>query len=90
MIFLIMGTIICAMASIVGLALACVASFVLDHYQLISLPDVYYTTHLPSHMEWYMPPFVFAVVMLISVLATWIPTRQIASINIADVLRFEG
>ena len=89
-IFLSLGTIITALASATGIALASGASFLLQHYPLIKLPDVYYTSHLPAHLDWYVPPLVFCVSLIISMIATWIPSRRINTMNISQVLRFEG
>ena len=89
-IFTYLGIGIASIASITGLALAWGVSELLERHQLIKLPDIYYTSHLPAQMEWYIPVMVFAVVMLISLLATWIPVRRIRGINVAEVLRFEG
>ncbi len=89
-IFLWMGMIISFSATIIGLLLSMVASYILEHYPFITLPDVYYVTHLPSRMEYPLLLIVFMVVMIISFLSTWIPSRRIKSITIANVLRFEA
>lgn len=89
-IFLFMGMSIAAVASITGIMLAWIASLILEHYPFITLPDVYYTTHLPAKMEWSLVITVFLVVMGLSFIATWITARRTRTIKIADVLRFEG
>jgi len=85
-----MGMILSMIASIVGLAVSVLASWLLQHYPFIELPDVYYISHLPVRMEWQILVAVFVVVMLLSFFATWVPARKTKSINIAEVLRFEG
>ena len=89
-IFMTIGLIITSSASVVGIALAYIASFLLERFPFISLPDAYYVTYIPAKMEWYIPLIVFAVVMAISFIAIWIPIKKIKTINVADVLRFEG
>ncbi len=88
--FLLIGMFIAFVGSMLGLLLAFIAGWVLEHYPFITLPDVYYVTHLPSRMT--IPIFlaVFLVVMGLSFLSTWLSTRRTRSINISQVLRSEG
>lgn len=89
-IFMLIGIFITSCASVLGLALAALASWVLEHYPFIELPDVYYVSHLPAKMEWSIILAVFVAVMIISIIATYVPARRTRSIVVADVLRFEG
>jgi lipoprotein-releasing system permease protein len=89
-IFLYSGFLISFFASLLGLGCAAAACFILDRYPFIELPDVYYVTHLPAKMEFYLFFIVFLVVNILSFLATWIPAQRVVRINIANVLRFEG
>lgn len=89
-IFMIMGMAIAFAGVITGMLFAYVAGWILHNYLTIELPDAYFVTHLPVALE--MPIFVivFSVVMCISIIATWLPTRSIEQIKSADVLRFES
>jgi lipoprotein-releasing system permease protein len=89
-IFLLMGMSITVISSLSGLFCAWIASWLLNHYPFIKLPDVYYVSYLPVKMEWYILLAVFVVVSFFGFIATWIPTRRTKNINIATVLRFEG
>ena len=89
-VFLYVGMSIAIIGSTVGLALATLAGWFLEKYPLIKLPDVYYVTHLPCKMDFSIIVAVFIVVLALSFLSTWIPTRRIRSIYISHVLRFEG
>lgn len=89
-IFIIMGTSVSSIAACTGLALAWLASWILEHYPFIQLPDAYCVSHLPARMEWPVLLVVFVSVMLLSFIATWLPARKTRKINIAQVLRFEG
>ncbi len=89
-IFLYMGMGIAATASIIGIVLAWIVSLILEYYPFITLPDIYYTTHLPAKMEWSLVITVFIVVMGLSFFATWLTARRTRTIKIANVLRFEG
>lgn len=88
--FMVFGLMISATASLFGLACAWIASWVIEAYPFIQLPDVYYVTHLPARMEVSILITVFLLVLCITTLASWFSTRHIRSIHIANVLRFEG
>jgi len=89
-IFLTIGLIITIIGSLTGLALAAAAGWLLATYPFISLPDVYYVTHLPVYMELHLFALVFCLVLFLGLIATWIPAHRTRSINIADVLRFDA
>ncbi|MFC1841792.1 FtsX-like permease family protein [Candidatus Dependentiae bacterium] len=89
-IFLYMGMTIAFAGSLIGLLLAFISGWILEHYPFIKLPDAYYVTYLPAKMEWSIFFAVFAVVMILSFLSTWFPTRKTRNINISQILRFEG
>lgn len=89
-IFLYMGMLIAFIAAVLGLIGATAACWFLERYPCIELPDVYYVSHVPAHMEFSILITVFALVMLLSFLATYVPAQRIKSMNIANVLRFEG
>ena len=88
--FILLGVLLSGVACIVGLIGATIASWLLERYPFITLPDIYYVTHLPAHMDWHVIAAVFCVVMLIAFLASWFSARRVYTINIARVLRFEG
>lgn len=89
-IFLIMALAISSGACVSGLAAALCASFILQKYPFITLPDTYYVTHLPVAMTWQIICAVFCVVIVFSICALWLPLQRIRNINISHVLRFEG
>lgn len=89
-IFLMMGMSISLAASIFGLLVASGASWLLETYPFITLPDAYYVSHLPARMEWHLLLIVFLAIMIISFISTWFPARRTRNINISDVLRFEA
>lgn len=89
-VFILLGMTISVIASTVGLAFAWLASWFIERYPFITLPDVYFVTHLPARMEWQIIGAVFFVVMIITFFASWFSARRVYTINIAEVLRFEG
>jgi len=89
-IFIIMGMSIACCAAIAGLALASVASWLLETYPFITLPDAYYVSHLPAKMEWHLIGIVLIVIIFLSLISSWFPAHRTKKINIAEILRFEG
>ena len=88
--FMFMGVGLSAIAATAGLIAAYIFGLILEKYPFITLPDTYYVSHLPVQMEWYIFLLVFALIIGMSILATWIPARNIRSVDAAHVLRFEG
>jgi lipoprotein-releasing system permease protein len=73
-----------------GLAVAGIIGTLLYTYPCISLPDIYYTTHLPIILNPFLFIIVFITVLVITIIATIIPLKDISRINIAHILRFDG
>jgi len=88
-IFLKLGMNITFWASVIGLGLAALAGYLIEKYPFIELPDVYYISYLPAKMDAEIFLVVFLAIILIGFLATWIPAKRTARINIAQVLRQE-
>lgn len=88
--FIIMGIGLAIIAALCGLIAAYLIGLFLQHYPFITLPDTYYVSHLPIAMEWNIFLAIFLLVILMSLIATWLPTRAIKTMNPAQVLRFEG
>lgn len=89
-IFFIMGTSIAAISSFIGLTVAWLIGMLLQRYPLFELPDVYYVSSLPVHLDIKIFALIFVVVLFMSIIATWLPIRSIKHINIADILRFDA
>ena len=88
--FIAIGMIIASVSSCLGIVAAWAASWFLEQYPFIQLPDTYYVSHLPANMNWSIAAIVFIVVMTITFFASWLSSRRVKSIIIAHVLRFEG
>jgi lipoprotein-releasing system permease protein len=89
-VFVTIGMSIAFCASVSGLVAAYIVGYILEHYPFIPLPDTYYISYLPAHMEWHIFLFSFLVMIIISFCATWFPTGTIKKMNISNVLRFEA
>lgn len=89
LLFFYMGSYITLSAIVTGLIIALLIGYLLQHYIIIELPDVYFTSNLPIALEPSIFGMVFLIVISISMVATWLATYATNKINIADVLRFE-
>jgi lipoprotein-releasing system permease protein len=89
-IFFIIGATISIIASFSGLLCACIISYCIKQFPCIVLPDTYYVTHIPIALDWHILVAIITVICILSIIAPWLPTRQIKTINISHVLRFEG
>lgn len=88
--FMIMGIGLAASAAAAGLCAAYFIGLLLEHYPFITLPDTYYVSHLPIAMEWNIFLAIFLLVVLMALIATWLPARSIKNMKPAQVLRFES
>ncbi len=89
-VFLALGCGIGIAACLSGLLTAFLAGYLLQKYPFITLPDAYYVTHIPVAMDWFLGALVFAVALILTFAATWLPARRIKGISVAHVLRFES
>lgn len=87
-IFIIIGSLIAQSACIIGIILAWIVSFFINHYQLISLPDSYYVSYLRADMSISISLVVFIIVSIITFCATLVATRRINKGNIAEIMRY--
>ncbi len=88
-IFVVMGLFLTISASVLGLLCALAIGMVLQHFPFITLPDIYYVSHLPAHIEFSQFLIVFFITILMGLAATWIPAKLARNVSIAEVLRQE-
>jgi lipoprotein-releasing system permease protein len=84
--FLIIGIIITAFGSSIGLFCAGVVGYVLQRYPCITLPDAYYVSSLPITLEWRLYGILFILIMSISLSASILATKQSIPRNNARLL----
>lgn len=89
-IFMLQGTIIGVLGTLIGATLGVTVSWVLDHYRVVTIPeDVYQVAWVPFKL---LPSDFLLVVLaapLICFLATLYPARRAAKLVITEALRFE-
>jgi lipoprotein-releasing system permease protein len=89
-IFVLQGLIIGLVGTTSGALLGCTLIYIVDHFQLISLPlDVYQISHVPFRLQ----PLDFLIVVVSAVLvcfvATIYPSRQASKLDPAQALRYQ-
>lgn len=86
-IFLWMGMLITTLASLSGLSLAAFMGYMLEHHWRINIPDVYLISYVPVHMEPKLFVVVFVCTLLLGLIATWLPLRNVHKLKVIEVLR---
>jgi len=90
LIFLLQGTIIGVIGTVIGAIAGATLAYFLDHYRVITIPsDVYQVSYLPFKL---LPADFAAVVIgaiVVCFLATLYPSRQAARLDPAQALRYE-
>ena len=90
LVFLLQGTIIGVIGTVLGAVAGVVIAEVLDRYQLISIPgDIYQVSYLPFRV---LPGDVMMVIVgavVVCFFATLYPSRQAARLDPAQALRYE-
>ncbi len=90
LIFLLQGTIIGVLGTVVGATLGAAASYFLDRYRLITIPsDVYQVSYLPFKLLPWDLAFVVVAAIVVCFVATLYPSRQAARLDPAQALRYE-
>lgn len=89
-IFMLQGTIIGVVGTLLGYVLGITVALLLQRYQFIKLPPGVYTMdHLPVLLNWGDILIIGASAMTLCFLATIYPARQAASLEPAEALRYE-
>jgi lipoprotein-releasing system permease protein len=90
LIFLLQGTIIGVLGTVVGATMGATASYFLDRYRLITIPsDVYQVSYLPFKLLPWDLAFVVVAAIVVCFVATLYPSRQAARLDPAQALRYE-
>jgi lipoprotein-releasing system permease protein len=89
-IFLLLGMVIGATGTFLGLAVGYAFSWIAGTYHLIPLdPQVYAVAYVPFHPSFFDGLWIALVAMGIAALATVIPAREAARLSPVEILRFE-
>jgi lipoprotein-releasing system permease protein len=92
-IFLWYGTLVGVGGTLLGIALGALASWILTRYELISfgpeIAEVYFVSSIPFKTRWTDLAAIAAFTILVSFLATVLPSMRAARLNPIDALRHE-
>ena len=90
LIFLLQGTIIGVVGTLVGASVGTVVAYLLDTYRVITIPsDVYQVSYLPFKLLPWDLFFIVIGAIAVCFLATLYPSRQAARLDPAQALRYE-
>ena len=90
MIFLLQGTIIGVVGTLVGATVGTIVAYVLDKYRVITIPsDVYQVSYLPFKLLPWDLFFIVVGAIVVCFVATLYPSRQAARLDPAQALRYE-
>ena len=89
-IFLLQGTIIGVVGTLVGATVGTVVAYLLDKYRVITIPsDVYQVSYLPFKLLPWDLFFIVVGAIVVCFVATLYPSRQAARLDPAQALRYE-
>ena len=87
--FLIFSNTITALASSFGLLVAYILGFLLKKYPCITLPDVYYVSHIPIEFDYTTALIIFLGAQFLSCCCAYLPLQSLTQVTITHTLRFE-
>jgi len=86
--FLMQGLLLGFSGAVSGIILAFVGQFLINHYRLIRVPsEVYLMDHIPSNIEVVDGVITFLLALLISLLASVIPSYRAGKLSVVEILR---
>ena len=85
--FLLIGNGLVMAATIAGLFGATIICFLIEKYQLITLPDAYYISHVPAQLTVTILVISFLLNALCGIIATWWATRNITQLPLSTTLK---
>ncbi len=88
-IFMLFSSIITLASSILGITVAYIVAKLMQAYPCLSLPDVYYVTHLPAEPYWVEFLLVLVGAFVISTFAARIALRTLKDVSLTHIFRFE-
>ncbi len=74
-------------ATFCGILIAALATWLLNTFPFIELPDVYYVSHLPATLDFRIIVSVFLLALVVCLFAALIPAQKIKSMHVASVLK---
>lgn len=89
-IFFVQGSIIGILGTVVGVLIGVGFSILANKFELIKVPSEWFQmSYVPFHIGWFDLTAVILVSLLISFIATLIPSKKAASINVVEAVKNE-
>lgn len=85
--FSLIGLTVVTIATTTGLALAYLLGYLLNQYPIITLPEVYLINTLPIKLEFTVFLTIFGLSLILGLIATWLPIKQVKYLQIAAILK---
>ncbi len=85
--FLKLGLTLSSIGLFGGLFFGIAVCFLIDHYPLPILPDIYYDATIPAKVDPLLVIVTIIFATMISILSAWLPTTRYTNLNPADALR---
>ncbi len=85
--FIIISSLLTLAATILGIIAAALGTFLLHRFPFIKLPDAYFVSHLPAHLDGSIIISVLLLALAISIIAALLPARSMKAMNVSHVLR---
>lgn len=73
-------------ATLLGLVVAAFCSWILNHFKIISLPDIYYISHVPAIFSWQLAFITLVVAILLALFASWVALSRLGKQSIGWLL----
>lgn len=89
-IFMLINGTISLISTIIGSSIALVVCWMLNYYQLISLPEVYYIHYLPAELSLFTVIIIGAFINGAGFFTSWLVTARIKTGDIAQTLKQYG
>ena len=88
--FLWIATLITCSATLCGILLAALCTWLLNTYPLIQLPDVYYVSHVPATLDMTIVAAVALFALFVSLCAGLFPNSSLQTMRISRILKGLG
>lgn len=87
LLFSLIGLTVVTCATTIGLIIAGFLGLLLNKYPIITLPEVYLINTLPIKLEFTVFLTIFGLSLILGLIATWLPIKQVKYLQIAAILK---
>lgn len=85
--FVAVGALLAFSGMFLGLLVGIGASYILGHYSIPLLPEIYVDSRLPARVDWLQMAFISSGLVIVGLLAAWLPVRSGLELSPSDALR---